>query len=278
MTEKHIQDSSAPLIEHLIELRRRLVWSLLGLAAGCIFCWIFAEDLYAILTAPLVGALHARGQDAQLIFTALQEAFFTYLRLSLFGGFCLAFPLIATQIWRFVAPGLYTQEQNALLPFLIASPVMFLLGASFVYFLVMPFAIDFFLNFQIPGNANGDGVKIEFLGKVNEYLSITMTFILSFGICFQLPVLLTLLGRVGILTSDGLAKGRRYAIVGIFAVAAVLTPPDVLSQIGLGSVVYLLYEISIQLVRVFERRRAAEAAEAEAEADAQVGLPGQTGP
>lgn len=273
MKDKHIEESSAPLMEHLIELRRRLIYALLAVALGCIICWVYAADIYTILTAPLVNALHHRGQDAQLIFTALQEAFFTYLRLSLFGGFCLAFPVVAFQAWRFVAPGLYTNEQNAFLPFLLASPIMFCLGASFVYFAVMPLAIDFFLNFQIPGDANGEGVKIEFLGKVNEYLSIAMTFILSFGLCFQLPVLLTLLGRVGILTSDQLAQGRKYALVGIFAVAAVVTPPDVLSQIGLGSIVYLLYEISIHLVRMFERQRAADSDDE----DAGETLPDKTG-
>ncbi|WP_118132580.1 twin-arginine translocase subunit TatC [Oceanicella sp. SM1341] len=252
MTEENLDDSRAPLIEHLIELRSRLINALIGLAIAVVFCAFFAREIFDFLTHPLRDELLARGQPAQLIYTQLYEKFFVHLKIALFGGVFLAFPVIAWQVWRFVAPGLYKNERGAFLPFLVATPVLFIAGASLVYFLIMPMAISFFLDFQSTGD--GEGTQIEFLGKVNEYLSLVMTFILAFGICFQLPVLLTLMGRVGLTSSGGLKRMRKYAIVGIAAAAAVLTPPDPISQLGLALPIYLLYEISIWLVAGIERK------------------------
>ncbi|MEM9197577.1 MAG: twin-arginine translocase subunit TatC [Pseudomonadota bacterium] len=250
--EEAIEDSKAPLIEHLIELRSRLIRALIGFAIMTVICGIFARDIYDFLTAPLRDQLLDRGQDARLIYTQLYEKFFVHLKIAVFGGFFLAFPVIAGQLWKFVAPGLYRDEKRAFLPFLAATPILFVIGASFVYFLIMPLAISFFLDFQtIDGST---GTEIEFLGKVNEYLSLVMTFLLAFGICFQLPVLLTLMGRAGLASAEGLKRTRKYAVIGILAAAAFLTPPDIISQVGLGVPMYLLYEISIWLVQLNERR------------------------
>ncbi|MEM9780873.1 MAG: twin-arginine translocase subunit TatC [Pseudomonadota bacterium] len=257
-----IDDSSAPLIEHLIELRERLVYALiaLGLCAGG--CFYFYGELYALLSYPLLNV----DPDARIQTLSPQEAFFTVMSLSIWGGFFFGFPVIAFQLWRFVAPGLYRSEQSAFLPFLIASPFLFVCGASLAYFLVIPLALDFLIAFAESAAAT-EGVQVENINRFSEYIGFIKIMLLAFGVSFQLPVLLTLMGRAGLVSADGLSRGRKYAVVGIAAVAAIITPPDVISQIALGGSVYILYEISIQLVRLAERKRAQRIADEE-EADA----------
>jgi sec-independent protein translocase protein TatC len=267
-TEKdEIEKSSAPLIEHLIELRKRLIWSVGGFFAAFLVCFFFAKQLFNLLVVPFKWATQWAGLDPQkveLIYTAPQEFFFTQIKLAMFGGMVIAFPLIATQIYKFIAPGLYKNERAAFLPFLVASPLLFLLGASLVYFFFTPMVMWFFLAMQQTGGA--DQVQISLLPKVSEYLSLIMTLIFSFGLVFQLPVVTSLMARVGLLTSKALAEKRKWAIVIAFVVAAVLTPPDPLSQIGLALPTIILYEISIITARMIERTRAKAEAEREEEA------------
>ncbi|MFV0409947.1 MAG: twin-arginine translocase subunit TatC [Paracoccus sp. (in: a-proteobacteria)] len=260
-----IDDSSAPLIEHLAELRTRLIWSALAFVVAMVLSYAAWKGIYNFLTQPICGALAERGQDCQLQIIKLQEGFMTAINISFFGGFILAFPIIGYQLWRFVAPGLYRNEKQAFLPFLIASPAMFLLGAAFAYYVILPMAYDFFLSFQqgpvvaLRDEVTADKVAgISFQGSMQEYLSLTMKFLMAFGLSFQLPVALTLLGKAGLVSSEGLASIRKYAVVLILLLAAFVTPPDVISQVVLFTVVYGLYEISIQLVRRIEKRRNAE--------------------
>lgn len=244
-----IEDSRAPLIEHLVELRRRLLWCVLALAITFGISMLFVDHIFAILVHPLSNAFPAG--EGRLVFTKLYEAFFVEVKLSLFSAFFLSFPIIATQIWRFVAPGLYRNERRAFLPFLFATPVLFVAGATLAYFVVMPLAFTWFLGFQ----GETGGLSLEALPSTDEYLSLVMRFILAFGICFELPVLVLLLHRAGILTLEQLRGFRRYVIVLIFIVAAIATPPDVISQLLLAIPLILLFEISLLLVRFSDRRK-----------------------
>ena len=271
-----IDNSSAPLIEHLAELRTRLIWSLLAFVIGMMLCFTVAESLLNFLAQPIADALRARGENPQLIFTAPQEKFFVMIRISVIGGIAVSFPVIAYQLWRFIAPGLYKSEKNAFLPFVIASPILFLMGAAVAHYIVTPMAMRFFIGYSdaIPRLANlvaGGGtfetpavpadsqeLKTVFLGSVRESLDLSLKFIFAFGLCFQMPVLLTLMGKAGLISAKGLSNVRKYAVVAILVLAAVLTPPDALSQLILFLAVYPLYEISILLVRRVEKRREAD--------------------
>lgn len=287
--QDEIEDSAAPLLEHLTELRSRLIYSVMAFLVGMIICFSFGGALLDFLLAPIERTMRSLGNPNPVMqYTAPQEYFFTLIRISVVGGLALSFPVIAYQLWRFVAPGLYRNEKNAFLPFIIASPVLFLIGAAFAHYIVVPLAMAFFLGFAdlpsfvqaiaaeavpnpgtslLPGAGGGlalpsvapdlseGGVDIVFNGKVNETLDITLKMIVAFGVCFQLPVLLTLMGSAGLASSRGLRGTRKYAVVGILIVAALVTPPDVTTQLILFVVVYGLYEISIHLVAAVERKK-----------------------
>lgn len=280
MTAKDdIEDSSAPLVEHLIELRNRIMWSVGAFMVAMILAFVVAEPILNFMLGPIERSMRELGDPHPVMqYTAPQEYFFVLIHISVVAGLMLSFPVIAYQLWRFVAPGLYRSEKQAFLPFLIASPVLFLVGAAFAHFVVTPIAMTFFLGFAdafsivtalIPGLgsttgvdatavAQDTGIDIVFQGKVNETLDISLKLIVAFGLCFQMPVLLTLMGKAGLATSAGLIQMRRYAIVVILFVAAVVTPPDFMSQIILFAAVYPLYEVSIFLIRRIEKRREAE--------------------
>ncbi|GMM62016.1 twin-arginine translocase subunit TatC [Novosphingobium pituita] len=265
-----IDETQAPLLDHLIELRTRLLRCVYALALTSAISYYFVDTILAILVHPLSEAFP--GGHGKLIYTKLYSAFFVNVKVALFAGFLLSFPVIANQLWAFVAPGLYAREKRAFLPFLIATPVLFGMGASLAYFVVMPTAFRWFVGFQ----GDKGGLQLEALPGIEEYLALVMQFILAFGVSFLLPVLLMLLNRAGIVSRDALVKARRYVIVGIVALAALITPPDVVSQLMLAVPLLILFEGTLILMRIVERKDAEEKARAEAEAAAQAGImPGE---
>lgn len=282
MSADDIDSSSAPLVEHLAELRNRLIWAVSSFIVAMVLCFVVADPILRFLLGPIEAAMRSLGNPNPVMqYTAPQEYFFVLVRISMVGGLAVSFPVIGYQLWRFVAPGLYRTEKQAFLPFLIASPVLFLAGASFAHYIVTPLAMNFFLGFAdaasllsvisaalvdapagLPAPEAADvpsqGIEIVFQGKVNETLDISLKLIIAFGLCFQLPVLLTLMGKAGLVSSAGLGSMRKYAMVLILLVAALVTPPDVMSQLILFGAVYPLYEVSIFLIRRIEKRREAD--------------------
>ncbi len=253
MEEKASNDTKASLTEHLLELRSRLIYSFAAVIVLFFISYYFASDIYGFLVRPLADVLSSMGGQRRLIFTALHEAFFTYVRVSLFTAVFLAFPFISVQMWMFIAPGLYDNEKKAVLPFLVATPILFFMGGAMVYYFVFPLAWKFFLSFESGAIAGGLPIQLE--AKVDQYLSLVMRLIFAFGLTFELPVLMTFLGRMGIISSKGMREKRKYAVVFSFVAAAILTPPDIVSQIGLALPTLLLYEISILCVAAIERGR-----------------------
>ena len=250
--DSELNKDKQPLLEHLIELRSRIIKTMIMIIVFFIFFYIFADNIYNFLVKPYANAV-AGEEGRRLIFTALHETFFTYIRVAIFASLFVSLPFLLIQLWIFIAPGLYKNEKNVVLPYLLATPILFILGSALVYYLIMPLAIKFFLSFESIGGNGALPIQLE--AKVSEYLSLIMRLILAFGLCFQLPVALTLMARVGLISSEGLKKNRKYVIVGIFAIAAILTPPDPISQIGLGIPILLLYELSIIAVSFIEKRK-----------------------
>jgi sec-independent protein translocase protein TatC len=250
--DNELNKNKQPLLEHLIELRSRIIKTMIMIIVFFIFFYIFADNIYNFLVKPYANAV-AGEEGRRLIFTALHETFFTYIRVAIFASLFVSLPFLLIQLWIFIAPGLYKNEKNVVFPYLLATPILFILGSALVYYLIMPLAIKFFLSFESIGGNGALPIQLE--AKVNEYLSLIMRLILAFGVCFQLPVALTLMARVGLVSSEGLKKNRKYVMVGVFAIAAILTPPDPISQIGLGIPILLLYELSIIAVSFIEKRK-----------------------
>ena len=250
--QSELNENKQPLLAHLVELRSRLIKTMIMITLLFFIFYLFADNIYNFLVQPYANAVEGE-EGRRLIFTALHETFFTYIRVALFAALFISLPFLLIQLWIFVAPGLYKNEKNLVVPYLLATPILFILGSALVYYLIMPLAIKFFLSFESIGGNGALPIQLE--AKVSEYLSLIMRLILAFGLCFQLPVALTLMARVGLVSSEGLKKNRKYVIVGIFAIAATLTPPDPISQIGLGIPILLLYELSIIAVSFIEKRK-----------------------